>query len=107
MTWEWSHTAEAYENAYAQLCQQDSLWLLECYAEWRAWEDGKRGKFFNRNTYEYCHEVIHSEDDRALMIEGIWRRAEEARRCTNGGWELHMCPYGCHSVPVEPPEEEE
>lgn len=108
MTWEWSHTAEAYQNAYAQLCQQDNLWLAECYAEWRAWEEAKEEGGFDRTAYDRCHAIISpEEEDRPAMISGIWRRAEEARRCTNGGHSLHMCPYGCHSVPVEPPEEEE
>jgi hypothetical protein len=37
------------------------------------------------------------------LTEKIWARMEEQRTCTNGGFKLWGCPYGCarHLVPVD------
>lgn len=105
MTWEWSHTAEAYSNAYAQLCQQSDEWLAECAAEWAMHNlaDGKRTK---TGIFHYAYSAtlkrIREHDHRNIVIADIWEMASEDARCTNGGHSLHMCPYECHSVPVEP-----
>ena len=105
MVWEWSHTAEAYENARQQIAAQDRDWLAVCWAEIQA--RGSREDYpdgFNSEAYETAlkHSASLASDD---LADAIWDFSADQRDCTNGGWAAHCCPWGCHTVPFDPVEE--
>lgn len=99
MAWEWSHTAEAYADAYNNLHSSPHDWLAIAFAEWKAKEieesDDDRDPFGAEYeaTLEHC--ATHSVE---YLADAIWTRAEEQRLCDNGGWNAWVCPYGCHTV---------
>lgn len=108
MTWEWSHTPEAYENARQQLAAMDRETKEEIYAEWATVEDTEypySDGDFDEGLYTLALARAKEEHELALEEE-IWQQAEELRNCTNGGHQLWACPFGCspHLLPVDPPE---
>ncbi len=109
MSWEWSHTVEAYSYAQEQVQKQERSWLEVVFAEWEAldsredFEDG-----FNEEKYNAA--LLHAKelpDD--VLADFIWEKMEALATCTNGGWEAHCCPFGCgcHMVPFGPDKEDE
>lgn len=114
MTWEWSHSQEAYDNLRLQLEAQDREFLETVYAEWKA--EGRPGWFgsdgrhaittagFDERRYQraLCAAKDLSTD---VLVEKIYNLAERQASCTNGGWEAWTCPYGCavHMLPFEHP----
>ena len=108
MTWEWSHTNEAYDNVRAQIYARPTEWLRECWAEIKARtvaDDGCDEDGFNNLRYDNALvEAATLPDD--TLADDIERFASEQRRCTNGGWRAHCCPWGCHDVPFDPVETE-
>ena len=100
MAWEWSHTPEAYENARNHLYEQDHGWLVVCLAEIDAsmsHPDYCGDHAFNNDKYKRrLPQLISLTKD--VLANAIWRFAEEYRTCDNGGFNAHVCPYGCHTV---------
>lgn len=102
MAWSWSHTHEAYENAYANLSDLDRDDLKIIFAEWRA-AQGKHGVIsdfnpeFNQKKYDRALKYADTLDNSA-MIEFIWEHAESFATCDNGGFNAYVCPHGCHTV---------
>lgn len=112
MSWEWSHAPEAYDNAKENLANQNKAWLEVCWAEimcaepraWRnRWADN-RGYEFDKPSYLYWLETakLISEDS---LIDSIWKFAQEYRTCSDGGFDAHCCPFGCHTVSFDLEEE--
>jgi len=107
MTWEWSHTQEAYDYVEDQIWRMDKETLQTIWAEWQ--------------MYHYCDQDMYAWHDQAYAVfvwlanrmlreqlaEVIWSGAHVQRLCTNGGWEAWVCPYGCHLVPFSPPKEDD
>lgn len=110
MCWSWSHTAEAYSNARENLEDMDREDLEIIFAEWRA-AQGKGGVVHDHNSFSM------KRYDRALkfakslpgdvLVDFIWERAEESATCDNGGFNLWVCPSGCHTVTPDRDNEEE
>jgi len=104
MAWSWSHTAEAYVNARAQIQQSPRDWLEVCWAENQAAvrdEDGGEPTFDAR-----LYEVALAKAKRLpsdALADDIWARAEAMQRCDNGGFNAWCCPWACHAVPFDPP----
>lgn len=119
MTWEWSHTQEAYDYARENLELLDLDTRIEILAEIRAAQevtqttgtpiydvDSSVGLSDLIGVYERSIRDSMSEDrvdgspprmTEEMLNDAIWEFAEEIRRCTNGGWEAHLCPFGCGS----------
>jgi len=96
MTWEWSHTAEAYRDAEINLRNMPIDELRVIWAEWKATFgcDISFDPQFCPDTYPEA--LTESQDMTAEQLANdIWERASELRSCTNGGNEAYMCPYGC------------
>ena len=94
MAWEWSHTDEAYANAYANLESQSKDWLNEVYAEWEAW--GGEEKF---NSLAYANALAHAKRlPLDALVDEIWEHMFEYLTCDNGGFDAWACPFGCHTV---------
>jgi hypothetical protein len=94
MAWEWSHTDEAYYNAFENLSNQSREFLEVAMAEWLATdEDGFDTEKYDRRALPYAKRM---DDD--TLINSIWERAGEQRTCDNGGFNAWVCPYGCHQV---------
>lgn len=112
MAWSWSHTQEAYDYAEQQIRAQPREWLEVVFAEWRA-QQGKRGQqsddnnLFNERKYNRALAYAKQHMSRQQLADYIWKKAEELRTCTNGGWQAYACPYGCgpHLVRFSPEEE--
>lgn len=116
MSWSWSHTAEAYENARANLGRKPIKDLIVILAEWKS-----RG--FDSETGEQIDDELDSQKYNLVVknltdaiaqgnltkediADEIWPLMEEQATCTNGGWEAHCCPFECsaHMVSFDPPE---
>lgn len=109
MTWSWSHTNEAYDNAYKNVQNKDREWLEVCYAEWHAAEpydddSAMAGELdpnsFNEEKYnEALAEAKDMSDD--VLADYIWQRMSEVAVCDNGGFNAWACLSGCHTVPFD------
>lgn len=107
MTWSWSHTQEAYDQARINLMAiTDEEWIDECWLEWQAHKPDAEDADFEGFSQEAVEEADRTKEqvDSNDKKEYIWDQASELRDCTNGGWLAHMCPYGCHTVSFSPPE---
>ena len=110
MTWEWSHSPEAYDNARENLDNRleraengdrhELAWLAEAYGEWSAGKyDGDYHRWLKAYRQAYRRAVRFIRSDRGVIItESIWDAMADHRACTNGGWEAYACPDGCHLV---------
>jgi hypothetical protein len=54
--------------------------------------DGRRDKFIKEAR------EIAAKCGKEHLADWVWMRAEEQATCDNGGYELWMCPTGCHFV---------
>lgn len=103
MAWEWSHTEEAYINAYNNLCQlsEDDLIVI-----WSEIKSSSRDEYFNYdldldlyNDYYKLAKSLINFNKKPILINEIWTFAsEELKTCDNGGFNAYLCPYGCHTV---------
>ena len=101
MTWEWSHTPEAYAAAERNLHRLPVDELRVIWAEWEAdkptpdpdWPGDWLTGFDDDRYHEALTEAGNL--DGPALIGAIWEKASEQRSCTNGGHEAHLCPYGC------------
>lgn len=113
MTWEWSHTQEGYDNVQRNITLLSREDRVEILAEIRATREYAASKGLGIHEVDE-HEVSAASLDAAqrglehelkeehplggedFLNESIWEFAQELRRCTNGGHEAHLCPFGCH-----------
>lgn len=105
MTWEWSHTAEAYSNARENMSDLDDATIAVIFAEWRAAIPGEYGEY-TLHTGRYTFALMGAtkriaNGERDIMEDYIWERASEQADCTDGGWAAHLCPFGCGGHMVE------
>ena len=87
MTWEWSHTDEAYAYAREELSGMTSALLIEIAKDW---QDKLESRTFNPE--ELSNDVL---------ADWIWEQAssyEHGRNCSNGGHELYLDPAGYYTV---------
>ena len=114
MTWNWSHTQEAYDNVYyniSQLSFRENLaklpleTLREIAAEIKTYQITKKvGKveptgywneaLYNKVLASNFFSMINKEE----LVHFIYEFAVELNECTDGGHEASVCPYGCHTV---------
>lgn len=104
--WQWNHTAEAESYAWTQLSRLDRGLLIEIAAEWRMHEKGRPDDMWAGEWPKALNFMRRkfAGRGRLAITEYIWALALEQSTCENGGWDAHMCPYGCmpHSVPFGP-----
>ena len=108
MSWGWSHSTQDYEDAKQNLAGLPLKHLYAIYGEWKvkqsltSVEDGFDGTGgWDDPTYQRSlKEAKGLPID--VLVDYIWSKADEQRTCTNGGWDLWLCPYGCgsHMVPT-------
>ena len=113
MSWEWSHSNDAYENAYQNLHDLDRETLCTILAEWdmEIFNEGEYEKYDERHAalmndpYETCE----------TLADQIWLQCSESqemhgewfgRTCDNGGFNAWVCPNGCHTVSFDRNEED-
>ena len=105
MTWEWSHTEEAYANARAnfEALPRDERNIIA--AEWQALDKTDKRTFRDSAYHRSLRRVKDWTDER--LNDFCWFHISEQRRCTNGGYAAHCCPFGCsiHMVSFSPPGE--
>lgn len=95
MAWEWSHTAEAYAAAERNLQDMDPDTLRVIWAEWKARTPRDvAGHGFDTDAYEVALNDAQPLG-RVRLASDIWEWASEHRTCDNGGFNAHMCPFGC------------
>lgn len=101
MSWEWSHTGEAYEIAWENLARFSMFRLIRILAEWQAAEPSSTGAFgFNSEKYatelrRLKKECAESRIAKDSLVDAIWEKASTSRVCTSGGHWAWMCPFGC------------
>lgn len=97
MAWQWSHTAEAYENAFNNLRELPRDKLDVIFAEWRAAgvdTDKYDSEAFNQR--KYARALAYAKElDTEELCDAIWNWAENAATCDNGGYNAWLCPSGC------------
>lgn len=104
--WTCSHTIEAWDNARENLYRKTDHpeFLIEAYAEIRTYEDMGEDAYNQCNhaefssiysAYEHEARCDISEDN---LVEFIFEWANNFNTCDNGGWNLYVCPDGCHTV---------
>lgn len=102
MTWEWSHTNEAYAAVRENL-ERLPLTDLACIAsEWYAWGGGGEDDFdsdkYNARYSELLAEIERGVLASDILADWIYDKASEQSSCSNGGWDAYVCPFHCHSV---------
>ena len=110
MSWEWSHTDEAYKAAYDNLHRLDYDTLCIISAEWDTLifnEDEYSDGYYDKQLAMYRESKIYTSE---MLADEIWLQCSESqeidgqwygRTCDNGGFNAWVCPYGCHTVPFE------
>lgn len=93
MPWEWSHTAEAYWNAYLNVRDMTKAKLLEVLREWAYYNREEAGKHAHFRLPYNGRKL--SQD---ALADEVWTRAENQALCDCGGFNAWVCPYGCHTV---------
>ena len=95
MAWEWSHSEEAYQNAYDNLKAKSQAWLQVCLAEIMSNDDNG----FNDDKFNHYLKQFESDNFMSdFLSQAIWTFMTENRTCDNGGFNAWCCPYGCHTV---------
>jgi hypothetical protein len=72
MIWEWSHTAEAYENVRKNIGAKDREWLEVVYAEWEA----RKGNHLDQKKYERALKKAKKFVS-DVIVEYIFEKAQE------------------------------
>jgi hypothetical protein len=108
MTWEWSHSSEAYNSAYENLHQCDREFLEVCFAEIKAARYRGNGHW-ELNLQRYAEYLPFAKTlANETLADAIWEFARKLRECDNGGYNAYVCPFHCHEVSfseVKPSEE--
>lgn len=95
MTWEWSHTEDAYAYAQEQLdkLERDRLLdIVECWNDYFAGEADDAVELALDNPRDLTNDTLR---------EWIWEQAshwEHGRNCSSGGHELYLDHDGYHTV---------
>lgn len=114
MSWEWSHTPEAYQNARDNLGRRSLKVLIEILAEWHASgqdtiysQVGLDADLFHKEVKRLQAEAKAGRLSKDSLADLIWEKMERLRTCTNGGHSAHCCPFGCgcHMVSFSTPQE--
>jgi len=101
MTWEWSHSPEAYAAAQTHVENKPKEWLDVVYAEWQVYHHCNQDQNdFDQAKYEEALAEAKELPD-STLAEYIWEQMSEQANCSNGGHNAYCCPYGCgcHYVP--------
>lgn len=93
MSWEWSHTAEAYENVRRNIADLPKRKLLEVLREWAYADRERKGR-----KPSFRQPVGQRKLPQDILADLVWDRASEHATCSNGGWDAYICPDGCHTV---------
>lgn len=115
MSWNWSYTAEGVANIYSQIQAQPREWLEVCWAENQAavqpLDDNGEPDYSSEADLDetaYTAALAHARElPSDVLADSIMESAEAIATCDNGGWLAWCCPWGCHSVPPDPVEEEQ
>lgn len=119
MSWEWSHTQEAYDAAETRVFLLGKKKLIDIHAEWKAWDREQEWERLNRlwlddegpepeeEIWLDVYEAARTDANKLLLVAGktalaeyVWERMKEQATCDNGGFNAWCCPYGCgcHTV---------
>lgn len=103
MSWSWSHTRKAYHNARLNVQDLDHETLVVIVAEIETSKDINNWDrlCFNPSFHEDIYQEKLAEYESIpsdVLADHVWRFMEKLRRCDNGGFNAHCCPYGCHKV---------
>jgi hypothetical protein len=113
MTWEWSHTTEAYENVRNNIFNLDIETLKECVIEIWTYQQCLSNEtnlcnllgedvpdyYFSKDYYDtqIAERIRNSEklDNLCLpeLSEIVWEFASTFRECNNGGHYALISPY--------------
>ena len=82
MTWEASLTTEAWQHAYKDIFALERGAIIDALRC-----DGDLSDLAHLPT--------------GTLASELWVRVcVDIRTTTNGGWELYLCPSGCHTIPI-------
>lgn len=101
MSWNWSHTEEAIQNVQTNIASLDDDTLVEVYAEWSCAQLTGTGYVLIEAKMPLARETARSfidADARDIIVDAIISKTCHHAECENGGFEAHICPFGCHTV---------
>ena len=107
MTWSWSHTQEGIQNVENNICELNDTTLATVWTEWTC-AVRISGEFvlaesaYDRIFAQACKMV---DTLRTEMVDFIIDKTNALAECTNGGFEAHICPFGCHTASFDVEEE--
>lgn len=108
MTWSWSHTHEAYDNAETNLRALSQKTLAEIAAEWDSWDGDVFAPQIDIEKFNSALRMREQESAEILsnFIWGSMSNEPGGRSCTTGGHYAYSCPFGCevHQVSFDDPE---
>jgi hypothetical protein len=87
MSWQWSHTQEAYDNVRENIFNLNRKTILICLREFRYKETGSFRLDYNERRMS-----------KESLAELLWDKVQELKLCSNGGHRAYICPDGCHTV---------
>jgi hypothetical protein len=105
MAWELSHSADALCNARRNIRALPTETIIEALAEINASTQSESGSHYELDADKFNAEVarLTAENKRLhlheVIADEVWTWAIETGRTTDdGGFNLLVCPYGCHEV---------
>ena len=117
MAWQWSHSQEVYDKPNYRIEAMEVDELVEIMLEWLAFHDkrisdeerqiGEPANFRRTAKREAWWRDHCKKFGTEHIAEKIWEYAEQHALCDNGGFDMWVCPYGCHTVPASPECDEE
>ncbi len=98
MSWRWSHSPEAFDQARQNVLampEEELAAIIAEYAAHRPWEGGPDG--FDQDAYD---QSIRETRDIPLDIlaNQVWELMSAQAICDEGGYHAWCCPFGCHHV---------
>lgn len=105
MAWEWSYSQEGLDNIRDNIMDMDIDRAIEALAECKA--QGSREDFeggFDSDTFEVESKRLASELKRNgayfadIIKEELASQSAKIATCDNGGFQVWICPFGCHTV---------
>ena len=101
MAWAWSHTQDAYQNAFENLNNLPDDEIRVIWSEIQSAQMNDNYHYdFNPESYERY--LTHCQDiNPEFLAYDIWEFMQEFETCDNGGFNAYCCPFGCHTVPFD------
>ena len=96
MAWSWSHSSEAYQNAFENLHDLPLKDLRIIYAEWQSWNgvESFSSDMDIKKHNKALKNCIRFNFTQETLANDIYEKMQEQATCDNGGFNAYACPFG-------------